>query len=182
MDLRELKNDELQYKYEQFMQKCKRNQDDSKQCTHTLMGPLSNTRLYRGSFCIINNDYEEFMKIYTELIRRDLFKLHIIERHNDISILFIDIDFKYMNNKRQYTEKHIKNIIEKINKLIYEYIKINKNEIIAYILEKKEVDYDKEKKIYVDGFHIMYPDIPMDKEKRMVIFNELKKYIDNNNI
>jgi phage/plasmid-associated DNA primase len=162
----------------------KKNKNDSSDITitHTLMGPLAKGVAgceFKGSYNIEGLDYEKFMKMYKKIVEQNLLDMHIVERPKKVGPMIIDIDFKTdMNNKeRQYLDKHIEYIIEKLNKLFIKYLDVNKNLIKAYVFEKPEPTFEPEKKLYKDGFHIIYPEFALDVSQRFYFFDLIKEEI-----
>ncbi len=156
----------------------KKESQRTKHITHTSYGNLSPNHQYSGSFELKGMQYELFMYYYKIIRQYNLFDTHIIERHNNTSILFIDLDLKYETKNRQYTEEDIQKIVECINGVIQKYVNIDKREIRAFVLEKKKPEYDSEKKIYADGIHILYPDIPLELKDRKYVYKQIKKEYD----
>ena len=158
------------------------NIDNTTKITHTLMGPLHPTDAnFRGKYNIEGLDYEKFMKLYKLVICK--IDMHIVERPNEVGPMVIDIDFK-TNNKykeRQYLDEHIEYIVEKYNRLFNKYLYVNKKEIKAFVFEKPSPTHDPIKKEYKDGFHIMYPEIPLNVKQRYFFFDKVKKEIINEN-
>jgi len=87
--------------------------------------------------------------------------------------LIIDIDYKTDCNKRYYTEKHIKYIIEQLFTNFKKYLNIENCNLVAYITEKPTPTYESKKNVYKDGFHI-FIDIPLCVEKRKFFFDLIK--------
>jgi phage/plasmid-associated DNA primase len=174
----QLSNDELTYKYEQIMKKCRLGKEETdKIITHTSFGQISPNCKLHGKYNIAKENYEIFMMYYTEIHKRKLFKTHIIERHGENSILFVDIDLKYKTKERQYTINHIKKLVVIINKVIQQNVIMNRNNIFSYVLEKAEPEKNKE--LYADGIHILYPDIVLSKSSRIVLFNKIHNEVNN---
>lgn len=146
--------------------------------THTLMGKLhENYAPFKGKFKIDDIDNEEFMDLYGKAINK--MNMHIVERPKKIGPMIIDIDFKtnYKHKERQYLTEHIELIIKKYNKLFMQYLAIPKINVKAFVFEKPDPTYDEKKKEYKDGFHILYPDVPLSVEKRYFFFDKVKSEI-----
>jgi hypothetical protein len=171
--------------YIEFMKKhliCKSKNIVQPTITHTLMGPLAkniNGCDFKGSYNIDGVAYEKFMKLYKTIIKDNLLDMHIVERPKKVGPLIIDIDFKTSidNKKRQYFDKHIEYIIQKLNKLFLKYLHINKKLIKAYVFEKPEPNFEHNKNVYKDGFHIIYPEFALDVTSRYYFFNIIKEEI-----
>ena len=98
--------------------------------------------------------------------------------------IFIDIDAYNNDNKRKYTDRDLKNVLnDYIEVLVENMDELEKNEEIkvhAFIMERGELTYDDKKNKYKEGYHIMIPDLYLNKVSRKHILQELKK--DNNDI
>lgn len=116
--------------------------------THTL------TYVPYGTFNIFIDDYDEFKKLYGDAIIAG-YKTHITEKHTDFGPIIIDFDFLQSNKERCYTKSTIIRIIELYNKIIIEHLEIASDEILAYVMEKKQPTLKRDK--YYDGLHIVYP-------------------------
>lgn len=146
--------------------------------THTLMGQLHEQYApFRGKFHISSMDNEEFIKLYRGAV--DKMNMHIVERPKKIGPMVIDIDFKTnsKHKERQYLTEHIELVIEKYNELFKQYLSIPKTDIKAFVFEKPDPTYDEKKKEYKDGFHILYPDVPLSVKKRYFFFDKVKDEI-----
>ena len=73
--------------------------------TYTSFGPPKEC----GTFYINNDDYEEFIKLYSRVINK--LDLYMIERTKEIGPLVIDIDWRFQSKykNRQYKKRDIKN-------------------------------------------------------------------------
>jgi len=148
--------------------------------THTLMGPLAtgiSGAQFKGAYSITGLDYEKFMNMYKKIISKDLLKLHIVERPSYYGPVVVDIDFKTTHKERQYLDKHISYITSVFNNLFLEHLSIDKKLIKAFVFEKPEPTHEPSKNLYKDGFHIIYPEIPMDVPKRYFFFDKAKQQI-----
>lgn len=153
---------------------------DGETITHTCYG-----KPYK-SYNIPDEDMAEFLEYYTNLYIKTDIDLHFIERPKEISQLTIDIDWKFgpKCKKRQYTHNDVKYIIECVNKIASKYINIADDELEAFIFEKdhptlKEKE-DENNNEYKDGIHVMYPNMPLTKEMRYLILDELAQDIEKN--
>lgn len=152
--------------------------------THTLMDVLHQEKHpYRGSFDIQGRDYNKFLVLYNSVI--DKMPLSIVERHINtgkmVGPLIFDVDYCTLQKNRQYDTTLIKNMINLCNKYFMEYLDIHKNEIIAYIIEKKEPTFCANRNVYKDGFHIFY-DIPLSYDQRKFLFDKITSEIEKQNI
>jgi hypothetical protein len=167
-----------------FMKRHFRKREDThKNITHTLIGPLHKTYAnYRGAFCIEGPDYDIFINLY----KKAFFKMdmHIVERQVDVGPMLIDIDIKTdeKHNDRQYKNHHIEYIIEIYTKLFEMYLNIDSKNLKAFVFEKPTPTYDEKSKIYKDGFHIVYPYVSINSNKRYFFFNRAKEIIIDENV
>ena len=125
-----------------------------KGCEHTHM---SMGKPY-GSFMIPDDEYSIFLELYQKAILNNNM-LFLIEKHKEYSPIIIDFDFKFDLNVqgRQYTDKHIEDIVKLYFDEIVDIFNIenNSDKLKAFIFEKKEA-YNI-KNCIKDGIHIMFP-------------------------
>ncbi len=143
--------------------------------THTCFGPPY------GSYHISDDDYKEFIDIYSNLVKHVFVDncshdLHVIERALKVGPFLIDVDFNQKGSTRLYTLDDIANIVEKTNEYIKKYIDVKDEYIRCYITEKKKPTLVENKKIYKDGFHIIYPHIPMNFMFRYYLLHLVCEY------
>jgi len=111
-----------------------------------------------GLYNLPKNVEEEFLRRYEiEMNKKE--DLYFFEKSkNAYKILLFDIDIKQSQNKRNYTEETIKKIIKVINKNIQKIIKgVDEQNLNVFIFEKEKLR--SEDNIYVDGIHLMYPEL-----------------------
>jgi P4 family phage/plasmid primase-like protien len=136
--------------------------------THTsMMSPIA-------SFYIPGPDEEKFLKLYNEALERNE-KLHMTEKHRDISPILIDLDFRYPNEKtflqRQYSMDSIKSLIKVYLEEVSQYVDESKFEV--YIMEKsKPIQYEK-KNVIKDGVHIVIPNIVTNLSLQLMLREQL---------
>ena len=170
MDDQESKNiNEIKQKLGSLLSKCKIDKEDrNSKISHTIFGPPY------GKYYISDNQLDEFSELYSQLIKSNM-SLHFIERPNNIAPLCLDFDFKFekQHKKRQYTEDTVKSVIQRVTNRIKEYVDIkHKKQLESYVFEKpKPTEEDKETYRYKDGFHIMYPHLPLDRFMRYFIID-----------
>ena len=106
--------------------------DKDIEITHTLMGGV------KGKYHISGRDYERFVTLYKKVYMH--VDQHVVERPTRTSFLFIDVDWHHKDGytDRQYTIKHIKNIIKETNKILLDNFEIQKYQLKAFIHEKHE--------------------------------------------
>lgn len=161
--------DDTKINFTSYIQKFKLDKDD-KGSTHTCFGAPW------GAYKIENHD--EFIKKYTEAYELGE-ELHVIERQKNIGPLLIDLDFKFDNScdgVRYYTEDHIFKITKIFTNLLKKYYECPETSYYrAYVLEKPQPTHEINKQTYKDGFHIQYPNLPIDKYMRYIILMEAKE-------
>jgi P4 family phage/plasmid primase-like protien len=147
--------------------------------THTAFGEPY------GKYFIDGLDYDKFLNLYKKVLEAGVINysgLFMTEKQKEVGPMCIDFDFRFEERKRQYTDKNIYDITKIYMKLIKKYFKIvDKEELKAYITEKREPFYDEKPDNYKDGFHIMF-NLPIDAKMRFVIHDEAKEIIRNKDI
>lgn len=141
--------------------------------THTAFGPPW------GSYNIPDDELDEFLTLYCNIVGKA--ELHITEKPKNVGQLLIDIDFHLddTHEERIYREDDFKYVIGTINGLIRKYYEWDSKALTAYVFEKDtptEKVHDDYKE-YKDGFHIVYPNLPITMEMRYLIISELKKAV-----
>ena len=123
--------------------------------THTSIGEP------KGCFYVPNKDLNNVNNRYYEILKKiehTTSKLHMIEVHDNISPILIDLDIHIpLDSKRTYNLYFIKEIVQIYNEYIKKYIKIEDNDLKSYIFEKAYPVENKTKTRLKDGIHIVYP-------------------------
>ena len=126
--------------------------------THTsIPGP----NVYPGSYCINDDELEEFYRLYNKHVFELNLKAHLTERHKEVSPILIDLDFRHKptDNSRKYDKSFIERFLniyfKEVEKLIG--TTIDKEKMVAYVLEKKKPVMQQSKNILKDGIHIIMP-------------------------
>lgn len=136
--------------------------DDS---THTSMGNPP------GSYYIPFEEMENFMSKYTCEILSGR-NMHITEKHNDISPILIDLDFRYekcsAEIRRMYTETHLKDFMKSYLKVLKKYVEFPEEPRI-FIMEKVSPRYDDDKHIIKDGVHIIVSNVVTNPEIQLKV-------------
>jgi len=130
----------------------------------------------KGSYKIIGTEYEDFINLYFNFIVSG-YEISIIEKHNGkrVGPIICDFDLRTNCKTRLYTEKHITTIIETYNDIIETLFNVTQNNLQAFVFEKdeptKEIDKNGNfKGTYKDGFHIIWPYIPLLVEYRCLLY------------
>ena len=130
--------------------------------THTSMGkPL-------GSFNISDNLRDRFFELYERECFNGYNKFHITEKHDSISPILIDFDFKYDWNSEDDKEEithffdvdFLKEVIQIYTDWLKTYMVIDDpKQLQAFVLQRRRfyVLEKENKKFFKDGFHIQYP-------------------------
>ena len=127
-----------------------------------------------GAFYIPVDEEDEFYRRYIEAKQNEE-ELYLTEKHKSIGPIVIDLDFRFAKDdlKRQYTQKHIENIISVYLKIIREILNIPENGDISYVMEKPQPVIDKE--LVKDGIHIILPNIVTRPSVQYIIRQEVLK-------
>lgn len=130
-------------------------------------------------FKVQQDEYNEFLNIYSDELKTNFGKLHIMEKPLDIGPLCLDFDIKLSEKFRCLEMIEIKLIIQAINETIKKFYDLDdeNQELTSYVLIKEKAYYDEDKKVYSDGFHIQYPNLILDVKDRFLIFEESKNLI-----
>lgn len=137
-----------------------------------------------GKFNIPDEKMDEFIELYCDALGK--IDLHMTERPKNVGPFLIDIDFHFDANhsERQYKEDDIKYVVGNANSIIRKYYKWTPKNLISFVSEKDKPSIRERKdtnvKEYKDGFHIMYPYLPISQNMRYYILEEIKKQISNN--
>lgn len=134
-----------------------------------------------GSYHIPDNEYQNFLNLYSKCLGYN--GLHLIERPLEIGPLLFDIDFNYLDNSqngRIYSMSDIRNLVGIINKSIRKYYKCTNISMRSFIFEKSEPTEKDE--YFKDGFHIVYPNLPMSIKMRYLITFNLMNEVNNKDL
>jgi len=125
--------------------------------THTRIG--NGKGILPGKYCIMNDDLDEFYKLYHQHVFIDGKNEYLTEKQRKCNNpLLIDLDFRYETNikERQHTKDHINELIALYCDIISRHMyHINENENFqVFVFEKPNVNCldDKTK----DGIHIVF--------------------------
>jgi P4 family phage/plasmid primase-like protien len=140
--------------------------------THLSMGkPL-------GKFSIPDSRMEDFYNLYNLAINEDK-TLSLIEKHNNISPIVVDLDFKFSAadiTNRLLTEEHIVNILKLYITEIKKYFSVDNEQLISCVF-LRSAPYIKDV-VLKDGIHIIFPRIVSTPQIQFMIRNEVLKRID----
>lgn len=171
--------EEKNAKFKAFLE-ARRVSGKDKNFTHTKVSNCDSGKYYIES----GKDNVMFQKLYC-----DIFKFYhqaLSEKQQNIGPLMTDYDFEFGedNKERVYTLDDIVRTIQVLNEIIYDTLEVDKDDIKAYVTEKKfpTIEYEDEKdedgkdvlKRVKDGFHICYI-LPLTRLQRLYIYNKLKE-------
>jgi phage/plasmid-associated DNA primase len=147
----------------------------AKNITHTLFGGNY------GSYSIPDKEMDNFMSLYSKVLGIDL---HVVERPREVGPLLVDIDFNFGDDdgERQYTNEDLQYIVTKYNKSLKKYYNLKKKNLKAFIFEKGNPTRKKSKNdgsiTHKDGFHVVYPYLPMTSAMRFLVRHDVLKDIE----
>ncbi len=145
---------------------------DKERMTHTTL-----IKGAGGKYCFEGKDYQDFMRLYVEIVKSNAnIDLHFVERPNSnkVTFLFIDVDYDHKGKNRLYTTNHITQIIEKTNTFIRENFNVTNYHLLTVVTEKPEsTKRANHPNMYKDGFHIYYPNLPMEEKHRYYVIDYL---------
>lgn len=136
--------------------------NESGEITHTSMSK-SNT-YPTGSYYIPPSEMDKFYELYDKAVFQKKDKVFLVERHEEIGPLIIDIDLKYnKSTERQFKDIHIKRVVKYYIDEITEVFKIDDPEetLTAFVTCRDEpyiIKRDDRDEIK-DGFHIYFPNV-----------------------
>ena len=147
---------------------------DENELTHTSMGNVT------GSWSISKKDYPQFMKLYKQFGRKNI--SGYVERSPWYAPFYFDVDFHTKNKNRYYDDEFIKEIIKRLNRIIGEHFSISDEStaLNSYLFEKFEPSTHNDGG-YKDGFHIMYPELPISVPSRYYVYDKFMEELYRNN-
>jgi hypothetical protein len=106
-------------------------------------------------------------------------EMHVVERKIEVVPMLINIDFKTSKkyDTRQYSNEHIESVVKRCTKYLKKYLNIHSDDLKAFVFEKSKPTYDQKNKNYKDGFHVVYPFVPLDVKKRYFFLDTTKQEI-----
>jgi hypothetical protein len=127
-----------------------------KTLTHQWWDNLANI-----NFKINDEEYDEFLEIYSKQLKSEKKILHVMEQPKEIGPLCLDFDLKQISPERKIGADDIVLIISIVNNIIDKYYNVKNKSLLldSYVFMKKEPFFDKKKMLYSDGFHLQYPNL-----------------------
>jgi P4 family phage/plasmid primase-like protien len=133
----------------------------------------------KGSFFINKNELDIFYNLYDDALSKNI-ELHITERHEEISPIVIDIDFRYNLdvNDRKHNESHVIKIVELYINEILNLFNIEKDDkrLVSFVFERNEL-YKWNNTCSKDGIHILFPMIVSHAPEQYYIRENILKKI-----
>lgn len=151
-----------------FLDKCRVKSGEN--FTHASMGG--------GVYDIPFDKIDDFFLLYMNAVKDDI-PMHIVERHENIGPIVIDVDLRFDLGvtSRQYKKKHVKDLVRAYMDEIEHYFIIDKsnrtNKLRAFILERDAPRVDKN--VVKDGIHIVFPYIISVPNVQYTIRNNILK-------
>jgi hypothetical protein len=136
---------------------------DERTVTHTWLGN------YTATYHIPKERYSDLYKLVADQVFLDKAQVHLIERFTNPSILKVDLDFEFEHDtiERRYSLSNIKDIIKIYNRILFENMEIDTDNITCYLFERDKGYREKGK--YKDGIHLMWPDISLNIETQKFV-------------
>ena len=125
-----------------------------------------------GSYYVPEEDYDEFLNIYSESIKSES-ECHLTEKPSEISSILVDFDLKFEFDQlsRKYTLGDIHKIVSIAFGYLKKYIKLNEKNAKCYVFERDgpytSNGYTK------DGIHLIFPFIHTDADFKHLFRNYL---------
>ena len=130
------------------------------------------------NFIIKDEEYDEFLNIYAKELKKTKKILHVMEQPKEFGPLCLDYDIKQTSPERTLNIDNIEYVISIINSIVAKnYMIKNRKNLDSYVFMKNEPFYIKDKKIYSDGFHLIYPNLILNSTDRFLIYHESRKEI-----
>ncbi len=142
--------------------------------THTRIPDKNAADKFGGAFHIPESDLSEFYRLYHNEVFVNQKLEHLTEKQLEIGPLAIDLDFRYKEKERAYTNESIIDFIEMVIYLLTDMFNIYDNFQI-YIFEKKNINAKPD--LIKDGIHFIFG-VSMDKISKELLRNTLLSKMD----
>lgn len=175
---------EKQYTIDEFVayvENFRVKKEEGKIHTHrTMRGDADD--LKTGNFCIADEHLPTLYDMIHNLSLKRGIRTTLMEVHQDIKPVMIDLDFKFempehRRVERRYTRRDVKQIVECYDSVIRRVFNLSMDsELRAYIMERDEpyINRGKDGREEIkDGIHIIYPEILCDCDAQKIIRAEL---------
>ena len=148
-----------------------RRSQDKDECTHTRIGSKEHG-VFGGSYHI--DDEETFFPIYYKHVFVDGNKEYLTERQRVCGPVGIDIDFRYADAKRAYTQEHLLDFIDILVSELHKIFTISKDFPI-YLFEKPNISV--KPSVIKDGIHFIVG-LNLDMAAKTMLRNRMLKKMD----
>jgi len=147
-------------RYNDFISSHYSSGDNTKPITNTRIGGgKTNPDIKGGSFCISDEEYPEFLKLYANSVIKNNRLEFLTEKQLDAKCpILVDIDFRFSLDleSRFYSSEHIQDMILVYQAQLKNIFQFDENsEFSVYIFEKTEVNKIPEKNVTKDGIHMI---------------------------
>ena len=161
---------------------------NSEVVTHTRIGS-SEEKIYGGKYHIPEKAYPEFFRVYyNHVLGQRKHPEYLTEKQLEIGPIAIDLDFRYNEDKRHYSNEHILEFIELLMQCLENLFTISSN-FPLYVCEKPSVNNTGS--VIKDGIHLI-AGVNLDRrcktmlQKRLLkgmpqIWNSLRAHLLNDN-
>jgi len=141
------------------------------ECTHTRIGSTEHS-IYGGAYKI--TDMNEFYPIYFKHVFEDGNKEYLTEKQFECGPIGIDLDFRYAEEKRSYTNDHIIDFLEILLEELHILFNIQ-NSFPIYVFEKANINVKPD--MIKDGIHIIVG-VNLDVASKKLLRSRLLKKMD----
>lgn len=148
-----------------------RQSQDKSECTHTRIGSKEHG-VFGGSYHI--EDEEDFFPVYYKHVFVDGNKEYLTERQRECGPIGIDIDFRYADAKRAYTQEHLVDFIDILVSELHKIFTIHKDFPI-YVFEKPNISV--QPNVIKDGIHFIVG-LNLDMPAKTMLRNRMLKKMD----
>lgn len=148
-----------------------RQSQDKGECTHTRIGSKEHG-VFGGSYHI--EDEESFFPVYYKHVFVEGKKEYLTERQRECGPIGIDVDFRYEDAKRAYTQEHLVDFIDILVSELHKIFTIHKDFPI-YVFEKTNISV--QPSVIKDGIHFIVG-LNLDMAAKTMLRNRMLKKMD----
>jgi len=149
-----------------------RQSQEKGECTHTRIGSKEHG-VFGGSYHI--EDDESFFQVYYKHVFVDGNKEYLTERQRECGPVGIDVDFRYTDAKRAYTQEHVLDFIDILVSELHKIFTIHKDFPI-YLFEKSDISVT-QASVVKDGIHFIVG-LNVDMAGKTMLRNRMLKKMD----
>lgn len=150
-----------------------RQSQDKGECTHTRIGSKEHG-VFGGSYHI--DDEEGFFPVYYKHVFVDGNKEYLTERQRECGPIGIDVDFRYTDAKRAYTQEHVLDFIDILISELHKIFTIHED-FPVYLFEKTNISVNTQSSIVKDGIHFIVG-LNLDMAAKTMLRNRMLKKMD----